>query len=305
MYRGSAYRRVGNTTVEMRADEYRRMLFERLHSERRWRTSPRTIGRSTTWTRTKSGPPWKRPFAVAVLRIRNARSPRPASRPRAVQETGSCGVRQSPCSATRNASGSTCLSALLRVARFDGIDRTEFLDNRQFHGKPFRSSEPPSVSARQPAHCRAHRGGVLRANRRTLFPPLATREALANAICHRDYTIGGGSVGLAIYDDRLEITSRVRFISDSHREKLFLPHEIHALESVDCRLLLQARHYRTLGRGTLKMAELATAAGLPRPEIADAGGAVTVRFRHNASPVRVAGRRQTSGISVAVRKQRF
>ena len=35
-YRGSAYRRVGNTTLVMSADEYNRMLFERMHSEQRW-----------------------------------------------------------------------------------------------------------------------------------------------------------------------------------------------------------------------------------------------------------------------------
>ena len=43
MYRASAYRRVGNTTVEMRADEYRRMLFERMHSERRWENRKRAL----------------------------------------------------------------------------------------------------------------------------------------------------------------------------------------------------------------------------------------------------------------------
>lgn len=36
MYLGAAHRRVGNTTAEMRADEYRRMLFEHMHSEQRW-----------------------------------------------------------------------------------------------------------------------------------------------------------------------------------------------------------------------------------------------------------------------------
>ena len=35
-----------------------------------------------------------------------------------------------------------------------------------------------------------------------------------------------------------------------------------------------------MGARTLKMAELTTAAGLPRPEIEDAGGCVTIRFRH-------------------------
>ena len=30
---------------------------------------------------------------------------------------------------------------------------------------------------------------------------------VVNAICHRDYTIAGGAVHVAMYDDRLEIIS--------------------------------------------------------------------------------------------------
>ncbi len=40
-----------------------------------------------------------------------------------------------------------------------------------------------------------------------LYPPLSAREAPANALCHRDCTIGRGSAGLAVYADRLEVTS--------------------------------------------------------------------------------------------------
>ena len=39
-YRSSAYRRVGNTTLAMSADEYNRMRFERMHSEQRWENQP-------------------------------------------------------------------------------------------------------------------------------------------------------------------------------------------------------------------------------------------------------------------------
>ena len=39
-YHGTAYRRVGNTTLAMSADEYNRMLFERMHSEQRWENQP-------------------------------------------------------------------------------------------------------------------------------------------------------------------------------------------------------------------------------------------------------------------------
>lgn len=30
---------------------------------------------------------------------------------------------------------------------------------------------------------------------------------IANALCHRDYAVGGGAVSIAIFDDRLEVTS--------------------------------------------------------------------------------------------------
>ncbi len=39
------------------------------------------------------------------------------------------------------------------------------------------------------------------------YAPRAVREALINAICHRDYTIQGGSISLMMYDDRLEVIS--------------------------------------------------------------------------------------------------
>ncbi len=39
------------------------------------------------------------------------------------------------------------------------------------------------------------------------YPPLAIREALINAFCHRDYAHPSGSVVISIYPDSLEITS--------------------------------------------------------------------------------------------------
>ena len=105
-----------------------------------------------------------------------------------------------------------------------------------------------------------------------------------------------GSVGVAIYDDRLEVTSTGTLHFGLTPEKLFLPHE-----SIPWNPLIADCFYRRgiierWGRGTLKMAELVAAAGLPRPEIEDAGGAVTVRFDHDASPVRIAGRLPLTGI---------
>ena len=94
---------------------------------------------------------------------------------------------------------------------------------------------------------------------------------------------------MAVYDDRLEITSSGSLHFGLTPEKLFAPHE-----SLPWNPLIADAFYRRglierWGRGTLRMAELTTEAGLPTLEIEDAGGCVRVRFRHELMPVRIAG----------------
>ena len=115
---------------------------------------------------------------------------------------------------------------LLRVARFRGIDRTEFLDNRQFNGNAFAllSNAERFLRDTLPIAGRFEPGRLQRIDE-PLYPPLATREALANALCHRDDTMGGGSVGLAVYDDRLEVTSTGSLHFGLTPEDLFDRHE--------------------------------------------------------------------------------
>lgn len=52
---------------------------------------------------------------------------------------------------------------------------------------------------------------------------------------------------------------------------------VETVEPADCQHFLPARHHRGVGAGN---AELATSAGLPRPEIHERGDCVTVCFRH-------------------------
>ena len=115
---------------------------------------------------------------------------------------------------------------LLRIARFRGLDRMEFLDNRQFNGNAFTLLTNAERFLRD-ALAIAGRFEQDRFERidEPLYPPLAKREALVNALCHRDYSIGGGSIGIAIYDDRLEVTSSGSLHFGLTTEKLFAPHE--------------------------------------------------------------------------------
>ena len=282
-YRGTAYRRVGNTTLAMSADEYNRMLFERMHSEQRWENQTaagwsvddldvaeirRTVAEAVRRGRLEepvSGEPSDMLRGLGLLRddvLLRAAAVLFGSTERLEFEMPQC---------------------LLRVARFRGLDRMEFLDNRQFNGNAFTLLANAERFLREtlPIAGRFEQDRIERIDE-PLYPPLATREALANALCHRDYSIGGGSVGIAIYDDRLEVTSSGSLHFGLTPEKLFGPHESRPWNPLIARTFYRRGIIEEWGSGTLKMAELTSSAGLPVPEIEDDGGAVTVRFRHDA-----------------------
>ena len=168
---------------------------------------------------------------------------------------------------------------LLRVARFQGNDRTDFLDNRQFRGNAFTLLEQAErfVLQHLPVAGRIVQASFVREDE-PLYPPLALREALANAFCHRDYASGGGSVSVGIYDDRLEVTSTGPLHFGLTPEMLFLPHEPQPWNPLIANVFFRRGIIEQWGRGTIRMAELTAEAGLPRPEIEDNGNSVIVRF---------------------------
>jgi ATP-dependent DNA helicase RecG len=279
-YRGQAYRRVGNTSQALSRDEYNRMLFERVHGEQRWENEI-----AVDWSVADLDiAEIIRTMEEAIRRGRvedpGTREPEEMLRGLGLMKAGTL-LRAALVLFGRTERLSPEIpQCLLRVARFAGTDKTEFRDNRQFRGNAFELLLAAERFLRDyvPVAGRVVPEHLERVDE-PLYPPLAVREALANAFCHRDYSIGGGSVGVAIYDDRLEVTSSGTLHFGLTPEALFGPHE-----SLPWNPLIASVFYRrgiieSWGRGTIKMAELALSAGLPWPEIEDAGGCVTVRFR--------------------------
>jgi len=102
---------------------------------------------------------------------------------------------------------------LMRMARFRGTDRlADFADNRQVYGNVFALLEAGERFLRDhnPIASKVEGDNWIRTDR-PRYAPRAFREALANALIHRDYAMHGGSIALAIYDDHLEITNPGRF----------------------------------------------------------------------------------------------
>lgn len=122
-----------------------------------------------------------------------------------------------------------------------------------------------------------------------LYPTEALREAMANAICHRDYAVRGASIDLAIYDDRLEITSPGPLRFGLEVEDLLVPHESKRWNPLIASVFYRQGIIESWGSGTLKMIELNQSAGIPAPEFVATRHSFTVRFRPTAyrAPSRV------------------
>lgn len=115
-----------------------------------------------------------------------------------------------------------------------------------------------------------------------LFPVLALREAVVNAICHRDYSIVGGAINIAIFDDRLEIISTGELPFGLTLDDLKREHESKPRNPLLAEIFYRRGLIERWGRGTQNIVSLCVAAGHPEPEFEQRGGELVVRFLASA-----------------------
>ena len=282
-YRNEAYRRLGNTNRRMSRGDEQRMFLERVHTQQRWENQP-----ADGWTPDDLDAAEIRRTVNAAIQIGRLSEPIPETTEDMLRGMGLLkdGVLLRAAVALFGreqsiATSSQWMQCLLRVARFQGISNTgDFTDNRQFRGNAFTllARAERFLSDHLPIAGRVTPDSFVRIDE-PLYPREALREALANALCHREYSDGGGSVGVGLFDDRLEITSTGSLHFGITPEILFQPHNSRPWNPLVANGFYLRGIIEQWGRGTNKMTDLVTAAGLPPPEIEDRAGAVTVRFR--------------------------
>jgi ATP-dependent DNA helicase RecG len=110
------------------------------------------------------------------------------------------------------------------------------------------------------------------------YPSFAVREALVNAVCHRDYRLAGRRIEIRMFDDRMEVISpgglpgyiTVDNIVEEHFSRN--PRLVHGL--------FQWGFIEELGLGVDRMIEDMVHAGHPPPEFRDAPYAFTVTLKN-------------------------
>jgi ATP-dependent DNA helicase RecG len=116
-----------------------------------------------------------------------------------------------------------------------------------------------------------------------LYPELACREALINAIAHRDYSIEGRGIELRVFSDRLEVVSPGAILSSIAVKDLLQLRGAHeSRNSLISRVLREVGYMRELGEGIRRMFDVMSQSDLAAPEIRSTGSEFSITLHHKS-----------------------
>jgi len=107
------------------------------------------------------------------------------------------------------------------------------------------------------------------------IPPDVVREAIVNAVAHRDYT-SAGAVQVSVFSDRVEVWNPGYLPPSLTTENLRHPHGSIPRNHRLCEALFLAKYIEKFGTGTLMMIRECLDHSLPEPHFAQRGGEFTV-----------------------------
>ena len=116
------------------------------------------------------------------------------------------------------------------------------------------------------------------------YPDFAWREALLNAVAHRDYGVQGRGVEIWLFDDRMEVTSPGGLMPSVSIQRLLAGERTHVSRNPRIvRCLVDLGLMRDAGEGILRMYEKMQEQGLPVPQYDTREHEVWVTLRNQES----------------------
>lgn len=172
---------------------------------------------------------------------------------------------------------------VIQCAVFKGVDRAYFVDRREFGG----SIQEQVDAAYQYVLEKINRGMKIKGMyRQDVFelPPDSVRELIANSVAHRSY-LEPGNIQVALYDDRLEVTSPGMLLNGVSIEKM-----MEGYSKIRNRAIANAFSYMKIiekwGSGIPRILRECEEYGLPKPALVDFEGDFRVNmYRQTAEAV--------------------
>jgi ATP-dependent DNA helicase RecG len=109
------------------------------------------------------------------------------------------------------------------------------------------------------------------------YPYEALREAIINALIHRDYS-GTSQIQIRVYPDKLIIMNEGKLPPEVPAEKLKTNHLSIPRNTLLAKIFYYAGFIESWGHGTIKIVENCIEQGLPEPDFVEEHGVMTVTF---------------------------
>jgi len=151
-----------------------------------------------------------------------------------------------------------------QCAVFKGTERAVFLDKREFTGPVYMQIEEAVDFVLRNIRLGATIGGLVRKEQYEL-PPEAIREMIINAHCHRNL-LEESCIQVAVYDDRLEVTSPGGLYNGLTYEEVMNGHSKIRNKGL-VNILNQMGFVEAWGSGIRRILNAAREYDLPEPEI--------------------------------------
>lgn len=163
----------------------------------------------------------------------------------------------------------------IKIARFRGNTRIEFIDSREIVGPFYKMLDEVEIFFKRNTRLASK---IVEFKRVDIpeYPFEAIREAVINAMAHRDYLREGANIQIDIFDDRIEVTSPGELLPGLDIKNLEGSHETRN-EKI-CEIFHETKDMERYGTGIRKMKTYMVDYGLKAPEFSEPGKFFRVTF---------------------------
>ncbi len=164
---------------------------------------------------------------------------------------------------------------VIQCGIFKGTSRAHFVDRREFEGSIQKQMEEAYQYVLEKINMGMTIKGMYRQDVYEL-PIDSIRELIANAVAHRSY-LERGNIQVALFDDRLEVTSPGMLLNNVTIEKMMEGYSKPRNPAI-ARAFAYMKIIEQWGTGIPRLFEACKEYGLPKPELIDFDGDVRVNM---------------------------
>jgi len=171
------------------------------------------------------------------------------------------------------------LQAEVRCVRFKGNEPVKpFIDMKIFKGNIIEQVDKSLDFILEHTPKAVWLAGKAQREEKYAYPPEAIREAIVNAVCHRDYNTPSNAQ-IRVFDDTIEVWNPGSLPDNWTVEKLKQKHESIPKNPLIANQFFLIKFIEKWGTGTNDMIKECLDWGLPEPEFEDTGTSIVVTFR--------------------------